>query len=69
MSSSSISTPKQKGDLYLASSLCDGLEDNDLRYVIVFFFLLYLYRFQKSWDDYRFQKSWDDALTFVFILE
>ncbi|OXU25275.1 hypothetical protein TSAR_016378 [Trichomalopsis sarcophagae] len=33
MSSSSISTPKQKGNLYLASSLCDGLEDNDLRQV------------------------------------
>ncbi|XP_014230760.1 uncharacterized protein LOC106655074 [Trichogramma pretiosum] len=29
-----ISTPKQKADLYLASSLCDGIEDNDFQQVV-----------------------------------
>ncbi|KAL0116108.1 hypothetical protein PUN28_011165 [Cardiocondyla obscurior] len=28
-----LSTPKTKGDLFLASSLCDGLEDNNIRQV------------------------------------
>ncbi|XP_058804652.1 uncharacterized protein LOC131671883 [Phymastichus coffea] len=33
MSVSFTTTPKQKGNLYLASSLCDGVEDNDLKQV------------------------------------
>ncbi|XP_011497080.1 PREDICTED: ankyrin repeat and LEM domain-containing protein 1-like [Ceratosolen solmsi marchali] len=35
MSSSLFLTLKDKGDLHLASSLCDGLEDNDIKQVTI----------------------------------
>lgn len=30
-----LTTPKRKGGLFLASSLCDGLEDNNIRQEII----------------------------------
>jgi len=30
-----LATPKGKGGLFLASSLCDGLEDNNIRQEII----------------------------------
>lgn len=31
-----FTTPKAKKELFLASSLCDGVEDNDIKWVFLF---------------------------------